>query len=481
MTEDPRDLETSPGEDFASLLAESDTLRRVALEVGDRVTARVIHLGREDVFCAISPTQEAVLPRLELEGGEGEQTVRVGDEITAYVVSLQHGITLSRKLGRDVIDVETLIAAVRSELPVDGMVTGVNKGGLEVAMGGARAFCPMGQIDLDFVEDPQALVGKTMQFQVKEVRENGRSVVLSRRALLAAERAAKAKTLLEELAVGMRREGVVSRVLDFGAFVDLGGVDGLLPASEISHARIDDPRTAVKEGERVEVVVLRIEPDTKHEDRTRITLSCKALLPEPYTVHRAELTEGAMFQGRVTRIEKYGAFVELHPGLEGLVHVSEMSRKRVRHPADVCKVGDEVSVRVLSVNDEDKRVSLSFKEAVATSATALAPDQLVTGKVERVERYGVFFALEGGASALLPSVESDTPQGADLGKAFPIGSTHELVVLAIDERGRVKVSKRARQAASERAEFNAFKQVARGESSSLGTLGERLGQKLKAR
>jgi small subunit ribosomal protein S1 len=466
-------------EDFATLL-EASSMKALELKVGDRVRAKIVHIGKEDVFCEVSPTQEAVIARSELEEGEGRAQIRPGEVIEAFVVSLRHGIVLSKRLGREAASVEVLMQAAHSELPVEGLVTGVNKGGLEVSVGGVRAFCPIGQADIAFVETPQVFVGKTFQFVVKEVRDNGRSVVISRRALLEAERAARAKELLAQLEVGQHVTGTVTRLMEFGAFVDLGGVEGLIPVSELSYTRVTSPRDVVREGEILSLQVLRYEPDPKRPEKPRITLSLKATLPEPFAAHEHELQEGTSFQGRVVRIEKFGAFVELFPGLEGLVHISELSHKRVRHPSDVVKVGQEVTVRVLGVSPEDKRISLSLKEAPVDegSKDALAPGALVDGTVERVERFGVFVRLTSGATALLPAAESGTPAGSDLAKAFPVGSQHALVVLAVDERNRVKVSRRAREAAEERAVLDDYQRSQSGEKG-FGTLGDLLRSQMK--
>lgn len=480
MTE-PEDTTPDGGaEDFASLFEQSGAMRALALDVGARVRAKIVHIGKEDVFCEVSPTQEGVVPKSELVDAEGKLNVEIGDVLDLFVVSQEHGIQLSRRLGRDAANIETLMQAAHTQLPVDGQVTGVNKGGLEVAVGSVRAFCPIGQADIGFVENPQTFVGKTLQFVVKEVRENGRNVVLSRRALLEVERAEKAKQLLSTLEVGQQLTGTVTRLADFGAFVDVGGLEGLLPISEISHARIASPRDILKEGESVTVALLRVEADPRRPERPRLTLSLKATLPDPFTEHAAKLAEGATFEGKVSRLEKYGAFVELFPGLDGLVHVSELSTKRVRHPSDVVQVGQNVTVRIIGVSTDDKRISLSLREAEPKAKPGEAPavGTLVEGTVDRIERYGVFVKLAGGASALLPAAESGTPPGSDLTKAFAIGSTHALVVSAIDERGRLKVSKRAREAAEERAVLEDYQRGQAG-GQGLGTLGDLLRAKTK--
>ena len=370
------DVAVASGEDFATMFEQSCRSSAVTLTVGTRVRAKVIHIGKENVFCELSPTQEGAISRAELVDGQGNLTVALGDTVDAFVISDRDGIELSRRLGREVADIDTLMHAAHSRLPVEGLVTGVNRGGLEVQIGGVRAFCPSGQVDLNFVEGLDVFVGKTLQFLVKDVRNNGRDVVLSRRALLEAERAERAAQTLKTIAVGQCLSGTISRLADFGAFVDLGGVDGLIPISEISHVRIKHPSELLKQGESVTVKVLGVEQDPKRPQKPRIALSLKSMLADPMDEHAAKLVDGAVLTGRVTRLEKYGAFVELFAGVEGMAHISEISDRRIRHPADVLNIGDEVRARILGVDRNERRISLSLREpadsgaAVEEAATA---------------------------------------------------------------------------------------------------------------
>jgi small subunit ribosomal protein S1 len=375
---------TDDTEDFASMFAAQEGVKAKKLHAGDKVTAKVIHLGKEDVFFAISAAQEGSMPRLELTDKEGKLTVKVGSTVDAYVVRADDVIVLTKKLGKDNLDVDMLEEARAQGIPIEGTVTGVNKGGLEVQLGaGGRGFCPIGQADLGFVEDAQALIGKTLQFLVREV--SGRNVVLSRRALLEREREASAKEIMRGLQVGQRLQGKVTRIAGFGAFVDLGGVDGMIPVSELSHVRVKNVEDVLKVGDAVTVDVLRIEDDPKRPGKPRIALSLKATQADPLTQHLAELKGGQLFRGTVEKIEAYGAFVTLFPGVTGLVHVSELSHKRVRHPSDVVAVGQEVEVRVLSVSPETRKVALSMKDETARSAGP-SPAQSESAREQAEER-----------------------------------------------------------------------------------------------
>jgi small subunit ribosomal protein S1 len=493
-------VDDTGGKSFAELLAETDAPERQQLGVGDRVEGEVVMVGSDSVFVALGPGLEATLGLAEVMDEEGRPTVSAGDTVQAYVTSLRGGtVVLSKTLGRHGFDPAMLEEAKQSGLPVEGQVTGHNKGGLEVSLLGARGFCPLGQADLGYVEDPAAMVGKTYAFLVTEVKSNGKEIVLSRKALLLKEREEKRQLTLESLRVGDRREGVISRVQPFGAFVDLGGVDGLIPVSELSFGRIDDPSSVVHVGQRVNVEVLKIEPDPKrtHKDGTpelRIGLSLKHALTDPFDQHEDELREGRNLTGRVVRLKPFGAFVELlspGSGLEGLVHISEITDRRIGTPGEVLSEGDEVTVRVLNVDRAQRRIGLSIKDAelpelmpgetpsAAAQRAGWRRGASVTGMVDRIERYGVFVNVEGLGSALLPASESGVPRGQDLGKALPLGTELELLVIDVDERGRAKVSLTAREREDERALVKSYaSDTTSSGGGGLGTFGDLLKAKL---
>ncbi|MBI5510847.1 MAG: S1 RNA-binding domain-containing protein [Deltaproteobacteria bacterium] len=463
-------------EDFGAMLEQYGAIRTLKLSVGDKVRGKVFQISRDTVFCELSPSQEAAIPKEDLTDKDGTLTVKLGDTVEAYVVNLADGIELRRRIGRDKIALATLEEARESGMPIDGVVTGVNKGGLEVAIAGTRGFCPIGQADTTYVTDPQTFVGKTLQFQIREIREHGRNIVLSRKALLEAAQREQAAKLLTRLAVGQRIDGKVTRVADFGLFVDIGGIEGLVPMSQLSFAHVERATDIANVGDPVTVEVLKIEADPKNPHRPRIGLSLKATQADPFVAHAEDLHEGATLEGKIMKLEKFGAFVELFPGVQGLVHISELSPKRVRHPSDVVKQGDAVSVRVLGFDPALRRVSLSIKAVGARTPEPGGADRgaLVTGKVDRVEKFGVFVTLDTGATALLPASETGTPPNTDLTKAFPVGSEHALVVLPPDERGRARVSKKAREQAEERKLVESYNASEGGSGKSLGTLGERL-------
>lgn len=486
---------TDGGEDFAALLAQYDKPTSLKLQPGDRVRAKVVHFGKEDVFFELSPTQEGVMPRAEVMDAEGKVTVAAGDVLEVFVARVGDQIELSRKVGRDQIDVELLQRARETQLPIEGTITAVNKGGLEVQLGGsARGFCPMGQVDVNFVEDVQKLIGQTLQFVVRDVREGGRNVVLSRRALLEADRKAKAQVLRGSLEVGQRMQGKVTRIADFGVFVDLGGIDGMIPLGALAYERVERAEDVVHTGDVVDVEITRLEDDPKRPGQLRVGLSRRATLADPLTSFAVEHPEGTVLTGKVTKLETFGAFVEVAPGLDGLVHVSELSHKRVRHPSDVVEVGQELTVKLLSIDAAKRRIALSLKQASASEAPQssgesgrvgggastgqLAQGTPVEGTVERIEKYGVFVQLEGGKVALMPAAETGTEPGTDLTRAFPVGSKVALQVLGTNERGQLRVSKKARERAEERTLVEDYNRTS-GAGKGFGTFGDLLKKSAK--
>jgi small subunit ribosomal protein S1 len=484
---EPKDMPRAEPEDFAAMLQDYGADRPLRLEVGQKVSGKVFHIGATHVFVSLSAAQEASMDKAELlesrqaaagtqGAGEPVGLPQLGDTVEAYVVSTQEGVQLSCNLRAAAGgSKQMLIQAQEHGMPVEGTVTGVNKGGLDVSVGGARAFCPMGQVELHFVEAPESYIGKTLEFLVQSLKEGGRNVVLSRRALLQAQRAEKSAKLRDSLAVGQRLMGTVSRLATFGAFVDLGGMDGLIPMAEMGHGRVEQAGDVLRVGKTVEVEVVRMEPDAA-KGGLRIGLSRRATLDNPWVQHTAELQEGLMLQGKVVRMEPFGAFVALFDGIMGLIHISELSTKRLAHPSEVLELEQLVTVRVLSVDASAKRVALSLKEATVGSGISTQAGVAVQGTVERIEKYGVFVTLPQGGSALLPASETGTPRGADLARAFPVGTQLDLDSLGADERGRMRVSLIARNQREERESVANYKKSAQA-SGSMSTFASLLQNK----
>jgi small subunit ribosomal protein S1 len=365
---DPEDREASAEEDFAALLAQSEAAekRRPRIRGGDLVRGRVVAVGAQSAFVAIGAKAEAVIELAEFRDPEtGEVRLAVGDQIEATVMddgSRSGSIVLKRTLGRGGHVPGELEQALEHGIAVEGVVTGQNKGGFDVQVAGQRAFCPAGQIDVRR-GDPAQYVGQHLRFHVIKIESGGRNLVVSRRRLLEEEAAAKAAETWERLAVGAVVSGTVTSFRDFGAFVDIGGVEGLIHVSELGYGRAGHPSEVLEVGQTVEAQVVKLEPDPTG-GRGRVGLSLRALAPDPWQKAAERFPVGATVNGKVRRLESFGAFVEIAPGLEGLAHVSRLALdRRVSHPRQVVAIGDEVEVTVVAVESEKRRLALSMVES----------------------------------------------------------------------------------------------------------------------
>jgi small subunit ribosomal protein S1 len=354
-------------DDFAALLAEYDQAGQGARrrpQVGDTVKGKVISIGKEAVFVDLGGKAEGVLDREQVAGRDGALTVAVGDEVEARVVDDRGGaLTLKvRAGGRGPEARAELVGAAELGLPVEGTVTEVVKGGLAVDVAGVRGFCPASQVDARFVEDLAPFVGQRLTFRVTRYEPGPRgNLVLSRRVLVEEEREARAAVTRRTLVPGAVVRGTVTTIKPYGAFVDLGGVEGMLHVSELGFARVAHPDEVVAVGQEVEVAVLKVEDAGEARKPARISLSLKALREDPWRVATAGLAEGATVQGTVTRLQPFGAFVEIAPGVEGLVHISELGAgRRVNHPREVVQVGATIEATVLAIDVDKRRLSLSM-------------------------------------------------------------------------------------------------------------------------
>ncbi len=355
-------------EDFAALFAasEAEAPAQKRIATGDLVRGRVVALGPGSAFVAIGAKAEATIDLDEFRDPEtGECRLAVGDQIEATVTddgSRSGSIVLKRTLGRGGHVPGELEQALAHGIPVEGLVTGQNKGGFDVQIAGQRAFCPASQIDLRRA-DPSEYVGQRLLFRVTKIEAGGRNIVVARRPLLEAEAAARAEETWAQLSVGAVVQGTVTSLRDFGAFVDLGGVEALLHVSELGYGRVHRPSEVLEIGQSITAQVLKIEPDPKG-GRGRVALSLRALEPDPWTLAGERFAVGTTVRGTVRRLESFGAFVELAPGLDGLVHVSRIALdRRVSHPKQVVAVGDEVEVTVTGIEPDKRRISLSMVEA----------------------------------------------------------------------------------------------------------------------
>jgi small subunit ribosomal protein S1 len=361
---------TSPqDEDFAALLKEFDSKgTKRGARVGDAVRGKIVSFGREAAFVELSDGMgDGMIDLAQLRDHEGALAAQVGDEIEARVVESmgKSGCVVLRKsaVARGPEAKAELQQAFELGLAVEGSVTGVNKGGVEVLVAGVRGFCPISQLEMRHVEDANAYVGRKLQFRITryEVDKRGDNLVVSRRALLEAEARSRADKIRGKLVAGAVLPGVVVGLKDFGAFIDLGGIEGMLPASELGFSRGVRPADKLSLGQHLEVQILRIEKTDDPKRPERISLSLKALEKDPWEDVAARFPAGTKVSGRITRVEAFGAFVELAPGIEGLVHIGELSGgKQVRNARELAKVGATLDVTVLALDRERRRISLGI-------------------------------------------------------------------------------------------------------------------------
>ena len=462
-------------EDFAALFAQHEAQR--ALEKGQVVKGRVIQITAEHVFVDVGAKGEAWIDRAELTDGEGQLRVKVGDEVEATVVSTGDEIRLSHKVRQGAQAREALAVAAQTGVPVEGKVAAVIKGGYEVTVGGLRAFCPFSQMDLRRVDSEQEHVGRVLEFRVIRYADGGRNLVLSRRVLLEEQAAVAAEETRKRILPEAVLTGTVVSLTGFGAFVDLGGVQGLVPMSELSHARVERAGDRLRLGETVSVKVLRVD-----EAKGRITLSLKALEGDPWANVAARLRERQIVRGRAVRATDFGVFVELLPGVDGLLHTSEIPRHRAGALREAVAAGADIAVMIIAIDRDKRRIALALAPEGAAVGdqmeSAVTVGAVITGTVERVEPFGVLVRLGPGQTGLVPAAELGTTRGGDHRRMFPPGSEMKVLVLAIEEGGRrIRLSREKALAHEEQAETHAYiKDAAR-----KGGFGMTLGDFLKDR
>ena len=468
------------GESFADLFAREQMPagRARKLNVGDQVEGVVTHIGVDEIFVDLDAKQQAWFSRLDLLGPHGELRVKVGDRLKGHVVEIDEsseqvklGSTFGKDAGR-----EQLMVARDQGIPMEGKVTGINKGGAEVEIAGQRGFCPISQLDARYVEDPASYVGQTFRFLVVELSD--RDVVLSRRRLLEREADVAREQVLENLQEGASVRGRVTQIREFGAFVDLGGIEGLVPMRELSHDRVARAEDVLSVGDVVEVKVQKVEPDG---NRTKITLSLKALAADPWDGIEMIAPIGKVIAGQVTKLADFGAFIRIASGVEGLLHVSELPTAR---PEDAISVGQQVLVVTREIDRARHRLSLALANdgskvgEVATSLHAVT-GAVVKATVEKHERFGVFVQVVGtqgrAGRGLVPTNDLGLKSGVDARKELPIGTEITAKVMDATE-GRMRLSVRAAGEDAERAVFDTYRDAqAKG---GMGTFGDLLKAKL---
>lgn len=348
-------------ESFAELF-QAKTVSRTALKPGTKIEASIVGISGENIFLDVGEKSEGVLQTAELRNESGELTASIGDRLQVFFLAARGGeMIFTTRLGSNQSGSRELEEAFQAGIPVEGKVSGEVKGGFSVTVAGQRCFCPYSQMDVRKVESPEEYLEKTLTFKIIEYGNQGRNIILSARAILEEQRQQAREALKARLSEGAQVSGVVTSIRDFGAFVDIGGVDGLIPISELAWGQTDRVEDVLSRGQQVEVIVKRID-----WDKDRLSLSLRETLANPWDSVVAKYPVGSVHQGQVCRLTAFGAFVTLEPGVDGLLHISKLGAgRRIHHPREVVETGQEMTVKIESIDTEQKRIALVPEDFVA--------------------------------------------------------------------------------------------------------------------
>ena len=383
-----------------------DATASAQIEFGSSVKGTVVSMTDDTIFVDIAQRNEALLSKSEFTDEEGTCSVKVGDTLeNLYVVSLtEDEISVSQRMKKGKAGKPLLRDLMTKQVPVEGRVTGMNKGGFNVTILGHRAFCPFSSIDIKFPSEPAAFMGQSLDFVISRIENRGNNIVLSRLPLLEGDLTEKLEELEQSLESGEPISGVVTRIANFGAFVDLGGIEGLIHISELTWDRDEKTENVVQEQQTVSVKILKIERKEPLRE-SRISLSLKRLEVDPWEEALTKFHEGDKVEGTITRVVAFGAFVKLFPGVEGLIRTEEMGWTRVRKPSDVVKKGDKVTVTILNVDGEARKIDCSIKDMAqdpwAKVEEEFAVGTQVEGTIADEKEYGFFVDLNESITGLL--------------------------------------------------------------------------------
>ena len=481
MSDDVPSENNGEEESFADLLESYSPRMKKNIQVGDKISGKIIGIGRDTVFVDTGTKSDGIVDKEELLDKGGQLPYKEGDMIELYVVSSDGSeIRLSRALS-GIGGLAALEDAFEKGVPVEGKVKALVKGGFHVDIMQRRAFCPISQMEMKFVEKPDEYVGETYRFLITQLEDNGKNIVLSRRKLLDKEQEKAKKAFLKDVAIGAELEGRVSKLMPYGAFVELfPGVEGMVHISELSWSRVEKPHEIMKVGDLVAFKVIGMEEGSR-PDRPKISLSIKQVTEDPWESVGEKFHEGDKVTGKVTRCANFGAFVEIEPGIEGLVHVSEMSYiSRVLKPEDVVKAGDTVSVVIKEIDAANRKISLSIKDAEGDpwldAQNKYRVGQAVDGQIEKKEKFGYFVTLEPGITGLLPISEIRKSHEPTRIEKLREGDAITIIVEKIkaDER---KITVRP----GDSREVDDWRRFADDSKKSLGSLGEKLQRALESK
>jgi len=427
---------------FAALFEES--LTRQEMRIGEVITAEVVRVDMNFVVVNAGLKSESFIPVEEFRNDAGEVEAKVGDFVSVAIEALEDGFgetRLSRDKAKRLSAWMDLEKALETGELVSGVISGKVKGGLTVMANGIRAFLPGSLVDIRPVKDTTPFEGKTMEFKVIKLDRKRNNVVVSRRAVLEASQGEERQKLLQTLSEGTVVKGIVKNITDYGAFVDLGGIDGLLHITDLAWRRVKHPSEVLNVGDEVTAKILKFD-----QEKNRVSLGMKQLGEDPWVGLSRRYPTGTRLFGKVTNLTDYGAFVEVEQGIEGLVHVSEMdwTNKNV-HPSKVVQLGDEVEVMILEIDEERRRISLGMKQCLPNPwgefAINFKKGDRVKGQIKSITDFGVFIGLPGGIDGLVHLSDlSWSTAGEEAVRNYKKGDEVEAVVLAIDtERERISL------------------------------------------
>ena len=357
-TDDTNNQSSTDTESFADLFQQSATKKKQRLEKGQRIDATVVSIANDILFLDVGDKSEGYLHKSELLDQDGNLMVAIGDTLKVYFLSAAKGEKLfTTRLGSGSVSTAHLEAAFEKSVPIEGQVEKEIKGGYEVKLAGnIRAFCPYSQMGLYRIDNPDEYIGQKHTFMIMELTEKGRNIIVSRRALLEREREQQREALQNTLQEGITISGTITSIRDFGAFVNIGGVDGLIPISEIGWGRVEDINEFLHVGQQVETVVLSLD-----WDKQRIALSLKQTLVDPWDTALEKFPPGSCHTGTVSRLTTFGAFVTLAPGIDGLLHISKLGGgRKLNHPREAVETGQQLEVRIEELDTGKKRASLDL-------------------------------------------------------------------------------------------------------------------------
>lgn len=430
-------LTTDGGLDFEAALEDYLNADFGSLEEGSIVQGEVVKADENTVLVDVNFKSEGQIPAQEFTDPEGNLTVAVGDKVDVFVVrkdEMEGTLILSRDKAKRMQLFDKLEEVQEKDETTTGRIIRRIKGGYTVDLGGLEAFLPGSHVDLRPVPDMDALVGEEFEFRVLKINRRRSNVIVSRRVLLEEERESKRTELLKTLEENQTVTGKVKNITEYGVFVDLGGLDGLLHITDMSWKRIKHPKEMVKLGQELELKVLNFDRDSK-----KVSLGLKQLVPDPWEDITEKYPEGKRLNGKVTNLVDYGAFVELEPGVEGLVHISEMSwTRKLRHPSQMVKVGDEVDVVILGVDPDKKRISLGMKQISPNPWDLVAekyPEGTVLeGTIKNITEFGIFIGIEDGIDGLIHVSDiSWTKKIRHPEEIYQVGDTVQAKVLTVDK------------------------------------------------